>query len=361
MDPARTTASPPPAAPRLPPVLLQKHFPSLDGLRAIAILGVIFSHILYEDQSVFIRRTGAWSVNLFFVLSGILITTLLMRERERHGRISFKAFYARRSLRIFPAAALYLLVMAVLNVPFDLGIGLGDFLKATFYLQNLPIPVDGNRWYLAHFWSLSVEEQYYLIAPALLSVGLLIFRRAALAVIVAAHVVIYAIYHGHGDSVALAYVDAIIKPIVPLTLGSLAAELTLHGAIRPRAMGTPATLAVLVASYLVFCGVPPIVPKLFLGTASAILLTWLVLSLINPSDSLVFKFLNSRVMTEIGVTSYSLYIWQQAFTHNGFLYRGPSAVVTAIVNLVLLALVASLSYRYFERYFLNLKERFSRA
>jgi peptidoglycan/LPS O-acetylase OafA/YrhL len=353
------TASTPPI--EIPAVLRQSHFPSLDGFRAIAILGVIFSHILYEDQNIFIRRTGAWGVNLFFVLSGFLITTLLMRERAKYGRISFRAFYARRSLRIFPAAALFLLVMAVLNVVYGLGISGGDFLKAAFYVQNLPIPVSGNRWYLAHFWSLSVEEQYYLVAPALLSVGFLVFRRFALALIVAAHVVIYAIYHGHGDSVALTYVDAIIKPIVPLTLGSLAAEMTLHGVIRPRQMGTAASLAVLVLSYLVFCGVPPVVPKLFVGTASSLLLAALVLSSIQRSDSLFFKVLNSRPLVQLGIWSYSLYIWQQVFTHNEFVITTASPRLTQVLNLGLLLLVAVLSYRYFERYFLQLKDRFSRT
>ncbi len=344
-----------------PAVLRQPHFPSLDGFRAIAILAVVLSHVLYENQSIFVRRTGAWGVNLFFVLSGFLITTLLMRERMKYGRISFRLFYLRRTLRIIPAALLFLVVMAILNPIYGLGIsGLG-FLKAGLYLQNLPLPVPGNQWYLAHFWSLSVEEQYYLIAPALLSIGFLAFRRFALAVIVAAHLVIYAIYHGHGASVALTYVDAIIKPIVPLTLGSLAAELTMHGVLRIRPLGSLASLAVLVMSYLVFCGIPPFIPKLFVGTVSSLLLAWLVLSSIHRTDDAFFRLLNAPAMTQLGVWSYSIYIWQQAFTHNGFLVTTSSEPLTEAINLALLLAVAVLSYRYFEQYFLRLKDRFTRG
>jgi len=345
----------------VPAVLQQAHFPSLDGFRAVAILAVVLSHVLYENQSIFVRRTGAWGVNLFFVLSGFLITTLLMRERMKHGRISFRLFYVRRTLRIIPAALLFLVVMAALNSVYGLGISALGFLKAGLYLQNLPLPVPGNQWYLAHFWSLSVEEQYYLIAPALLSIGFLAFRRFALAVIVAAHLVIYAIYHGYGESVALTYVDAIIKPIVPLTLGALAAELTMHGVLRVRPLGTLSSLALLILSYLVFCGIPPFVPKLFVGTVSSLLLAWLVLSSIHRTDSVFFACLNAKVMTQLGVWSYSIYIWQQAFTHNEFLVTTASEPLTKALNLALLGIFAILSYRYFEQYFLRLKDRFTRG
>jgi peptidoglycan/LPS O-acetylase OafA/YrhL len=322
---------------------------------------VVLSHVLYENQSIFVRRTGAWGVNLFFVLSGFLITTLLMRERLKYGQISFRLFYLRRTLRIIPAAFLFLVVMALLNPIYGLGISALGFLKAGFYLQNLPLPVPGNQWYLAHFWSLSVEEQYYLIAPALLSLGFLALRRFAIAVIVAAHLVIYAIYHGYGESVALTYVDAIIKPIVPLTLGSLAAELTMHGVLRVRPLGSLASLGVLILSYLVFCGIPPFIPKLFVGTVSSLLLAWLVLSSIHRTDSVFFAFLNARVMTQLGIWSYSIYIWQQAFSHNEFLVTTASEPLTKVINLALLGIFAVLSYRYFEQYFLRLKDRFTRG
>ncbi|HMC86217.1 MAG TPA: acyltransferase family protein, partial [Chitinophagaceae bacterium] len=104
-------------------------------------------------------------VKLFFVISGFLITTLLIKEKIKTNTINLKKFYIRRFLRIFPVFYLFLIVIIVLNFVLHLAIPWYIFLTAALYLTNFFIYQ--THWTMVHFWSLSVEEQYYLVWPAL--------------------------------------------------------------------------------------------------------------------------------------------------------------------------------------------------
>jgi peptidoglycan/LPS O-acetylase OafA/YrhL len=143
-----------------------KVFGSLDGLRAAAILAVLWHHSAKVAPGSLLAARGFLGVDLFFVISGFLITTLLLRERQRSGSISLRRFYARRFLRIFPA---YYLTLAFVAAMALLKRGSGsvevrhDFPYAFFYLSNL-VPMTSL---LAITWSLSTEEQFYLVVPAL--------------------------------------------------------------------------------------------------------------------------------------------------------------------------------------------------
>ena len=142
--------------------LERTRFGALDGLRALAILAVLIHH------SALAQEGGAWSrgflgVDLFFVISGFLITTLLLRERDRAGAISLRGFYWRRALRILP---LYYLVVTLAGIYFVIGRGHLEALQiwpayylffANFLTEHIPT--------LYPTWSLSMEEQFYLIWP----------------------------------------------------------------------------------------------------------------------------------------------------------------------------------------------------
>jgi peptidoglycan/LPS O-acetylase OafA/YrhL len=173
--------------------------PDIEGLRAVAVLLVVLGH-----AGVPLVGGGYVGVDVFFVISGFLITSLLLREAERSGRISVPRFYARRAVRLLPAAALVLiatLVAARLFLPVvRLGEYARDALAAAGYLANLRFADTGTDYLRAdqspspfqHFWSLAVEEQFYLVWPLLLL--LLVLRRrllaAVLAVLVAASFVL---------------------------------------------------------------------------------------------------------------------------------------------------------------------------
>ena len=156
---------------------ISTRLPALDGVRALAVLLVMLSHSLWRfpETAPWLPwlAQGALGVQLFFVLSGYLITTLLLRERDRTGRISLSSFYMRRARRILPAFLAYVAVIALLQALGLLNIPLRYYayvLSQTWNYQVLWNPsVDPTgHWYFGHYWSLALEEQFYLLWPLLL-------------------------------------------------------------------------------------------------------------------------------------------------------------------------------------------------
>lgn len=146
--------------------LARKHFAGLDGLRAAAIIGVVWHHSPRPDFLPMFGR-GFLGVDLFFILSGFLIATLLLREKERNGRISLRNFWTRRFLRLMPAYYLLLFGMLATYLIFKPGdpdtARLADgFWVYALYLSNWFHPHANN---LGITWSLATEEQFYLIWP----------------------------------------------------------------------------------------------------------------------------------------------------------------------------------------------------
>jgi peptidoglycan/LPS O-acetylase OafA/YrhL len=155
--------------------------PAIDGLRAIAVLAVFFFHL---DRAWL--PGGFAGVDVFFVISGYLITSILQRDYERHQDLSFGRFYQRRIARLFPAfftaALLTLAGAALIYSEQDLASAGINLAAVSLSVANLKFMLQGNYFTLSpdaqpylHYWSLSVEEQFYLIFPALL---LLLYRRA---------------------------------------------------------------------------------------------------------------------------------------------------------------------------------------
>ncbi|WP_268035826.1 acyltransferase family protein [Algoriphagus sp. PAP.12] len=144
------------------------YIPGLDGLRAIAVGLVMLGH-----SNIYIGQNGGIGVDVFFALSGFLITTILLEEKDEYGEINLKYFYSRRFLRLFPALAFLLIVTSFLVFIFwksNSKIYIEEFIASFFYIYNI-------SWYwglaeepfiLYHMWSLAVEEQYYIWWPLLL-------------------------------------------------------------------------------------------------------------------------------------------------------------------------------------------------
>jgi peptidoglycan/LPS O-acetylase OafA/YrhL len=150
--------------------------PDLEGLRAVAVVLVL----LYHARVPFV--TGGYvGVDVFFVLSGFLITGLLIRELAGTGRVDFPAFYARRARRLLPASALTLIVTIVASIvllpPVRMPDVTGDTIAAGLYVSNMRFAVQATDYLgsalapspVLHFWSLGVEEQFYLFWPAMLA------------------------------------------------------------------------------------------------------------------------------------------------------------------------------------------------
>ena len=148
----------------------KNYIPGISGLRALSIIMVLMSHWGYFHPKgiFFIINNGAFGVNVFFVISGFLITTLLMKEEVDSGKISLRNFYIRRTLRIFPAFYFLLLFYFVLQLFHVITISVPSWITSLTYTKYFPIK-NGNDNYTFHFWSLSIEEHFYLIWPFLFS------------------------------------------------------------------------------------------------------------------------------------------------------------------------------------------------
>lgn len=159
----------------------KREIPSLDGLRAISIALVLASHagleLRFRQTGVFRfllnhLDVGSLGVTVFFVISGYLITSLLLREMSRTGTIHLGSFYFRRAMRIFPAYYVYLAVALFVSIRLGPHIAAAPFISAFGYFSNyypyrLSHP-ELNGWRIGQTWSLSLEEQFYCFWPAFL-------------------------------------------------------------------------------------------------------------------------------------------------------------------------------------------------
>jgi peptidoglycan/LPS O-acetylase OafA/YrhL len=165
------------------PRVSHTYFPAFDVFRGIGIVFVMLAHTPTRgDILAPIRPIGALGVHMFFALSGFLITYRFLEEKEQTGRIDLRAFYRRRVRRILPPALIYLAALAVMGPWLHLlPAKLGEIWASLFFYRNIA----PGGWYTGHFWSLSLEEQFYLFWPVLLVAAGKSARLAALLIIVA--------------------------------------------------------------------------------------------------------------------------------------------------------------------------------
>lgn len=352
----------------VPNELKANYYPFMDGLRGFAILWVILAHIV-RDQTWFAYVDGSIGVHLFFVLSGFLITTLLLKEKIKHGNISLKNFFARRALRIFPVAYMYILVLVALNFIFKLQIVPLSFLGTVFYLKNFPIPGD---WYTGHFWTLSIEEQFYLFAPVILVSGLNRYIRIILLMFIVVPLLSYLAFHNVGafytnrplhvaTYIFLAIFD---RGALYILSGSLLSVLLFKRVItftrlkKRHYLSFLLFLAALIIHYP-FTGNGFVIPYL-----SAIISTFLITLVIGVSlntDSFFTRILSNHLLIKVGILSYSIYIWQQIFTLKQPWAGHFKYAESLWLNLPALMLVSYISYTFYESKFLKLKKHFSRS
>ena len=342
--------------------------PTLDGWRAVAIAAVMLSHgfLLTGAASRPVRvagyiaqHLGGLGVALFFAISGYLITTLLLEEGELRGGVSLRGFYARRAFRILPAAYLYLIVLAIAGGYgwLDESLRRGELASAAFFYNNY---WPERSWFTAHFWSLSMEEHFYLLWPALL--GGTGTRRALLATggLLAANALWrpWSLAHLNLPYPALQRTDMRLDAF--LYPGLLA--ILLHGPYR-----VP-TLRVLTAAWFRVCSVLALAAAwvwMLAGSApstgtlvESVLLPAMLVSVIYWPGSLLFRILEWAPLRWVGRISYGLYLWQQLF------FRPTSASLSATVEsflprIALTFAAAIASYYLLERPFLNYGRRVS--
>lgn len=320
-----------------------KRIPSLDGVRAISISVVILSH-LAKWKHISLERLesyGALGVFIFFVLSGYLITSLLLREYERTSTINLSDFYARRAFRIFPAAFVFMAVSVVL---YRHEIRWFHIAAAVLYVANMDV---SRPWMFGHLWSLSIEEQFYLLWPLALKK----WYRHRTVIVLCGFVVtpifqtaMYALKARGGivtslptysSQLAIGCLLAIIAPRIPRIKGSIALVMLACLILVPWFPGTSPARTL----FLLFV----LKPVLHISAAG------LVLHVIQTP----YHALNWAPVAWLGRISYSLYLWQQLFCSNAALHAGYLLVLPAV-------LCACLSYYLVERPMLRLRQNWTR-
>jgi peptidoglycan/LPS O-acetylase OafA/YrhL len=168
--------------------------PEIDGLRSLAVLGVLFYHAEIVFQSFRIFPGGFLGVDLFFVISGYLITLLILKEYQSNNKFSFKNFYIRRAKRILPALILIIFVSSIFSYYYLLPIYFEEFIKSVtssfFFFSNIFFHYSAQAYGaqaltkvpLLHTWSLSLEEQFYFLYPIFL-IGILFFIKKGIKII----------------------------------------------------------------------------------------------------------------------------------------------------------------------------------
>jgi peptidoglycan/LPS O-acetylase OafA/YrhL len=352
----------------VPDFLKQTYYRPLDGFRGIAILIVVFAHIglNHYTRSAALFIDSRFGVHLFFVLSGFLITTLLMKEKIMTERISLRYFYTRRLLKIVPVAYLFLLVTIALNQFYHLKIHSSDFLTSFFFLKNLAFKSESP--FTAHFWTLAVEEQFYLIFPALLAASINKYFYTALSIVVVVPLVAIL---GHfqildpQNLVVKVLMYLFWKGPVMILIGSLWAILIFKGA--------PANLRIskyYLIDFMLFVAAIVIENKYFIGYVPYVselvsaLLSAYVLASVLKNRNLLTMLLEKKVLVNIGIISYSVYIWQQLFigvrAWEPWLISLRSLPLCGLIliKLVLVFVIGFFSWQLVEKKSLKLKARF---
>jgi len=337
--------------------------PSLNGFRGISILLVIISHCFFYTSNFYLQTfSGYFGVTIFFVISGYLITTLLLREKEKTGAISLKRFYVRRALRIIPVSYLFLLVLMFLNQNLHLGNPFFNYISSFLFIKNTPI-IFHDDVYTNHYWTLSIEEQFYIIFPWILSLNIRAYVYLTSVLIVLLPIGIYCdFYHiGVFKSDIIHILFSFISQSSPILIGSLAAILISRRIIDFRKIYNPSSLlniSLLVFAALILSSSHKFIPSTIKPTLSALIIIYVLLNYMEKSETWLYKILNSKILNYLGILSYSLYIWQQIFTFHLPWKSFLGMPNTPLVNVFLLVLVSLLSYHFYEKFFLNLKKKF---
>jgi peptidoglycan/LPS O-acetylase OafA/YrhL len=292
--------------------------PSLDGLRAFSICLVLIAHVSLQDAVLrqYVEHVGNYGVRIFFVISGFLITGLLLKERRNTGRISLKNFYLRRTLRIFPAFYVYVLTVLMLSWAGIVVLMPGDLLHTFTYTMNYHMD---RSWWLNHVWSLSVEEQFYVLWPTVLVfAGMRRGLKAAVAMIVAAPIVraILLFYFDASPTALGRHFEAVAGA---LASGCVLAAMYEFLGQRPeyvRFAKAPGSLAAALALLVLPSAMFAVSPASYylVGQSIANLGTVLLIDRsVRFPDSLSGRFLNWSPVVLIGTWSYSIYLWQELF------------------------------------------------
>jgi peptidoglycan/LPS O-acetylase OafA/YrhL len=346
-----------------------RHVPALDGIRAVAVLAVMLLHLSYGYVP-----GGFLGVDLFFVLSGYLITRLLLNEFDQSGGIRFDLFYLRRVYRLVPPIVLLLLLVLLMRV-FVPDVLPSSFswcfssLAVLFFFANFLFP---NLGALTHTWSLSVEEQFYFLWPGALFLILKSTRRLGMRlvfplVLVIACAVLRACLESRGSDGIVLYtflftrMDSLLLGAVAAMVGETPKALRIVGWLNRHRAAEMILLGLIV--FLIFCEQDA--PFLYYGgfTVIAFFFAVLLLAVVHQDRvTALMAVLQSQAVVWIGKRSYGIYLYHYPIFPLLELFRVKHSVLNfvlvSLARLIIPILAAGLSYRYVELPFLRKKVLF---
>jgi peptidoglycan/LPS O-acetylase OafA/YrhL len=326
----------------------------LDGLRALAVGLVVIDHV----EPWF--AGGGIGVCIFFVLSGFLITTLLLGELEKSDHISRRRFYTRRALRLYPA----LLVMLAVTLAMGVGNIKAVLVAATYTTNLLQTIKQYNPGPYGHTWSLALEEQFYLIWPLLLPLVMRLSRRAAVSVVLTASVASAAWAQlaigsliGKDGSISVAVFNPLFQ-VHGLLIGCALAFMIWHRAVPRAALLTNAGMIICIAVAVAASATVAWHWAAIWNLVSEFAAAALIAGLRDQAVGLG-RLLTLKPVVWVGERSYAIYLWHLPLilfaTEHGYGRSGEAVAV------VLTIVVAGISWRVVEQPFLKLKKRFEPA
>lgn len=341
------------------------YFPGLNGIRAIAALLVVCSHISMSISDLGFLGFGSiamagYGVTMFFVLSGYLITYLLLTEYKKNGEISYKKFYIRRILRIWPIYYLSLLIALVWMYSSNQSIDIKGLLFYIFMMANVPFIYGGTVGLVAHLWSVGVEEQFYLFWPWLFKVRDRIFT--SMIVIILFYMILRIIFRIIENGPIYTLIGT--ARFHCMAIGGLGALAVFEKWSCLKHIYNP-VLQAFCWLILIFSVYSPFHTfSIIDGELYALIFIIIIINVSTNKKSLVK--LENRVMHWLGRISYGIYVYHMFaigiifyLVKNRIQANYPNLAILYLSVIGLTLLFADLSFRYFEATFMKIKNKFS--
>ena len=346
------------------PATRSRYRPQLDGLRAIAVYLVVAYH-----AGIHAFSGGFIGVDIFFVLSGYLVTLLLLRDIRSRGSIDLRRFYSRRFRRLLPAAAVTLVVTAVVYTavaaPVDVSNAIGGFRSAFLYVANWHFIRQSNDYFapnvntnpVVHFWSLAVEEQFYLCWPLLLSAVYVISGRAGdrrwkvarLLIAAGAALSLISAVHLSTVNVSRAYYGTDTRAYELLAGALLAITPRAFRAARTRRWFAPVVGPLSLAALIVIASSAVHLGPITRGVAATIGTGALIIALEVSRRGRVTQGLARPTPVYLGRVSYGTYLWHWPVIVLITQRYSPNPVALFGLTCLIGTALASLSYEVLEQ------------
>ena len=347
--------------------------PEIDGLRAIAVGAVILYHAQITIFSYRPFKGGFIGVDIFFVISGYLITSIILKELVTTGAFSFKHFYERRIRRILPALLFVMLVSLPFAWMYLLPISFIDFSKSILYSlgfsSNFYFHYSGQQYGaesgllkpFLHTWSLSVEEQYYILFPIVLLITFKYFRKYLIHILILGFVISLGLAEWTSRNYPSASFYFIHTRVWELLAGSILAyfEITIGKRSENKTLNLilPSVGLFLIGHSILFFNDKMFHPSFY--TLSPIIGVCLIIWFSNK-DELVTKILSTKLFVGIGLISYSLYLWHYPifFVFNRIISFTEHDFKKKFLIIILMVILSIISYYFIEKPAKNKKNKF---